>query len=113
MRTHTFFNSVDASINQTSDVFRPDCGQDFRFLLQVTKSGTDGNPKLFIEESIDGTVWTCLTDTDELDDSFLLDQSPIGIKDSYFMGDFMRLRIEPNGNTTGTVTAKMGYKTKV
>jgi hypothetical protein len=42
----------------------------------------------------------------------LIDDTPFGIRDSYFMGTSMRLRIEPNDNTAGTITAKMKVKTK-
>ncbi len=113
MRTHVFFSDVNAATPQTSGVFEVDCGQDLRFLIQLTKSGTDGDPRLFIEESVDGVVWTSMLNPVTCDSFFELNSSPIGIKDSYFMGFFMRLRLESNNNTTGTVSAKMGYKTKV
>ena len=115
MRTFTFFNAIDASSSQTSAVFTVPCGQDMRFLLEIVKAGTDGDPKLYVEQRIDSSgVWLPLDDEDTLEDGFfLLDFSPMSIKDSYFMGEEMRLRLEPNDNTTGTVSIRMGYKTKV
>lgn len=115
MRTHTFFDDVDATVSQTSAAFEVPCGQDMRFLLEITKAGTDGDPKLFIEQRIDEAgVWLTIDDEDTLEDGFfLLDASPLSVKDSYFMGAWMRLRLDPNGNTTGTVKVRMGYKTKV
>ena len=112
MRTFTFFSAIAASASQTSPEFDVDCGKDMRWLLQVTKAGTDGDPKLTIEETIDGTTWTPIENPETFDTYFLLDTSPVGIKDSYFMGRKMRLKLEPNGTTTGTVSASMSVKTK-
>ena len=112
MRTLIFFDEVSASASHISNVFEIPCGQDIRFLIQATKTNTNGNPRLIIEESIDNTIWTALEDTETWQPyTELIDVT--GIKDSYFMGAFMRVRLEPNGTTTGTITAKMGYKSKV
>ena len=109
MKPIVFIDDVDASANQTSSTFVVDCGQDMRFLIVIEKIGTDGSPKLFIEEDVDG-VFVPLMDYDceEIRDHFIIDDTPFGIRDSYFMG----LRIEPNDNTAGTITAKMKVKTK-
>jgi hypothetical protein len=113
MRTKLLFNNVDASSSQTSEVIIPDCGQDMRWLLQITTSGTDGTPHIYVEESIDGTIWTPMDDTATWAHYFAIDESPYPIKDSYFMGYQLRIRLEPNDNTTGTLSALIGYKTKV
>lgn len=109
----TFFDNVDATVNQTSSVFTVDCGQDMRFLIQFVKTSTNGDPRVYVEESVDGIVWTSMLNPTSCVSYFDIYQTPQGIKDNYFMGFHMRLRLEPNGNTTGTISAKMGYKTKV
>lgn len=114
MRTEILLDNKDASVNQTSNSFKIDCGQDMRWEVVVTKSGTDGNPHLIIEESIDNSIWIPLMDYDStgINNFFLVDDTPYAVRDSYFMGSHIRVRIEPNDNTTGTITAKLGIKTK-
>jgi hypothetical protein len=113
MKPVVFFENIDASTPQTSTPFVIDCGQDMRWLLVIEKNATDGNPKLFIEEDVDGVFVPIMNyDCDDILDHFLIDDSPFGVRDSYFMGTSMRIRIEPNDNTTGTITAKMKVKTK-
>ena len=113
MRTQVIFDNVDASVGATVDIVMFDAKnpQDLRFLIQVTKTGTDGSPRIIVEESIEGTVWTALENT-ETWDNYTDITDILGIKDNYFMGKFMRVRLEPNGTTTGTVWAIIGYKTK-
>ena len=114
MRKFNFFNLVDVSTDPTSPAFEVGCGQDMRFLIQFVLTSITGPVNVFIEESIDGVVWTSMLNPSNCEYYFELNQSesPIGIKDNYFMGLFMRLRIESNG-ATGTLSANMGYKTKV
>jgi hypothetical protein len=114
MRTQLIFNNVNANTAASVDIVLP-CEknpQDLRFLLQATKTLTDGNPRIIIEESIEGTVWTQLEDTETWNPYTEITET-IGIKDNYFMGKYMRVRLDPNGTTTGTVWAIIGYKTKV
>ena len=111
--SYDFFTNVDATTNQTSPVFTVDCGQDMRFLIQTVKTGTDGNPRIFVEQSVDTLVWTGMENPKNCELYFDIVLNPDSIVDNYFMGFYMRLRLEPNGNTTGTFTAKMGFKTKV
>jgi len=115
MRTYLVFNNVDASISQSVEIpiNTPDekNPQDLRFLLQASKSGTDGNPRVILEESIDRTIWTALEDTETWENYTDL-VGVLGIKDNYFMGKYLRIRLEPNGTTTGTVYSIFGYKTK-
>lgn len=110
MRTKVLFNNTNAFENQTSEVLDFD-EQDARFIIQATKTGADGNPRLIVEESIDQTIWTALENT-ETWNNYTDVNDTIAIKDNYFMAKFFRLRLEPNGTTTGTVFAKIGYKTK-
>ena len=112
--TKLFFDNVDAGSAQTSDEFSVPCGQDMRWFIQVDSTGLDGTPQLFLEISTDGTVWNKKFDPITCFNYWDLDNTDVvGIEDSYFVADRMRLRLEPNGNTTGTVWAKMNYKTKV
>lgn len=112
--TFDFYTNTDVSTDPVSLVFTVPCSQDMRFLIQNVLTGVTGTPKLFIEESVDQVVWTSMVNPVNCESYFELNQinSPIGIKDNYFMGFYMRLRIENNG-ATGTMSSKMGYKTKV
>lgn len=112
MRVEILLNNADASAQIISTAYEVDCGQDMRYLIQVTKNGTDGDPQLYLEESLDSTVWTPIPNYEEALQFFLLDDDEVALRDSYFMGKFIRLRIEPNGTTAGTITAKIGVKTK-
>jgi hypothetical protein len=118
MRTQIVFDNVDASSATTVSIpfTSPleklnENTQDVRFLLQCSKSGTDGNPRIIIEESIDNNIWTALEDTETWNPYTEL-EDVLGIKDNYFMAKYMRIRLEPNGTTTGTVYGIIGYKTK-
>lgn len=114
MRTETLYDNQDATISSTSLVYEVDCGQDMRWLLQIELDGTDGTPHIFIEESADNVLWTPIPDyaCDGVFDYFRIDDSPYAVRDSYFMGKSIRLRVEPNDNTTGTLNAKLVVKTK-
>lgn len=111
MRTEVLLNAVDASANQTSNTINFE--QRAEWLLQLSKSGTDGTPNLIIEFTIDNAagVWTPLQNPETLLYVFPLDDSPLAVRDDRLQGKFFRIRIEPNDNTTGTVTADLGYKT--
>lgn len=113
MRTEVLLNNVDASTQQIG-AYEVDCGQDMRWLLMIKKSGTDGTPRAYIEESTNNTDWVAL-DNFEIDN--VLDYFPLvdpitHIRDSFFMGKSIRIRVEPNDNTTGTIYAELVVKTK-
>ena len=112
MRVVILLNNIDASLQITSVNYEPDCGQDMRYLIQITKTGADGNPQLYLEESLDDATWTTIPNYEDATEFFLLDNEETALRDSYFMGKYIRLRIEPNGTTTGAITAKIGVKTK-
>ncbi len=111
MRTEVLLNNVDASVTQQAD-YVVDCGQDMRWLLIVEKTATDGNPQMYLEEDVDGVFVPIPDLLDGNKNFFLLNDSPFGVEDSYFMGKTFRIRTEPNGTTTGTLTAKLIVKTK-
>ena len=114
MRTENLLNNVDASTQQIGS-YTIDCGQDMRWLLMVKSTGLDGVPQLFLEESTNNIDWIAL-DNNDCDEGvinyFPLDDQLIHIRDSYFMGKSFRVRVEPNGNTTGTIYADLVVKTK-
>lgn len=110
MRTQVLIPNVSAATSYTSAVLDFE-GLDARFLIQALKTGANGSPRLIVEESIDQTVWSPMEDTNTWNDYFEL-TSQLAIKDNFFMGKYFRLRMEPNGTTTGTVWAKIAYKTR-
>ena len=111
MRTEILLNNVDASVQQIG-AYQIDCGQDMRWLLMVKSESLDGTPKMFIEESSNNTDWVGIANYADKLNHWLIDDPLIHIRDSYFMGKSIRVRIEPNGNTTGTVYAELVVKTK-
>jgi len=113
MRTEVLINNLDASVQQIG-TYQVDCGQDMRWLLMVKKSGTDGTPRAYIEESSNNVDWVAL-ENNSINDKlqyFPLDDVITHIRDSYFMGKSFRIRVEPNNNTTGTIYAELIVKTK-
>jgi hypothetical protein len=111
MRTELLLDDVDASVQQIG-AYQIDCGQDMRWLLMIKSTGLDGTPQLFLEESTNGSDWVTIANYADSLNHWLIDDPLIHIRDSYFMGKSIRVRIEPNGNTTGTVYAEIVVKTK-
>lgn len=109
MRTIELLSGVDASVNQTSSAV--DFQQRSEWHLQIVKSGTNGNPNLFIEFSLDNSVWTPVLNPENLLFVFPINDSPYAVRDTVLQGQFFRIRLEPNGTTTGTITANFGFKT--
>lgn len=110
MRTETLFSAVDASVTQISSAFEPDCGQDMRWSICITSTGLDGTPQAYVEVSCDGVDWCALVNPVDNTNVFAVDDDLI-IRDEYLPEKQIRLRIEPNDNTTGTINAIMVYKT--
>jgi hypothetical protein len=114
MRTEILLNNVDASTQQIG-AYQIDCGQDMRWLLMIKSTGLDGIPQLFLEESSNNIDWIAIDNNDCSEgviNYFPLDDPLIHIRDSFFMGKSIRVRVEPNGNTTGTIYAELVVKTK-
>ena len=113
MRTEILFNDIDASADATSAVLDVPCAQDMRFIIQVFKTGVDANPIIEVWEGLSKTgTWTPMQDNVTWEDEFIIDRDSFPIKDSYFMGDQLRLEYKANGVTTGTIKVVIGYKTK-
>jgi hypothetical protein len=115
MRSYIIFEELDASVEQVSQEFNIDCGQDMRWLAQFKITGSNGEPKICIEESINhrGTkIWTVIPNYGDDEGLFPMDKEVIGIRDSYFMGRLIRFTYLPGNNTSGTIYAQLGEKTK-
>lgn len=114
MRTELLLDNVDAGSTQIG-AYQIDCGQDMRWLMTIKSSGLDGTPRIYVEESNNNTDWVPLDNNDCAEgvlDYFPMDDPLIMIRDSYFMGKSIRIRVEPNDNTTGTIYANLVVKTK-
>jgi hypothetical protein len=113
MRTEFLLTDADASITQIGE-YEIECGQDMRWMMAINSSGLDGIPQIYVEESADNINWMPLNNNDcnGILDYFPMDDDLISIRDSYFMGKSIRIRVEPNGNTSGLITAKLVVKTK-
>jgi len=111
MRTEVLLNNVDASTQQIGS-YQIDCGQDMRWLLMVKATGLDGTPKIYVEETTNNIDWLPLENFKDCLDYFPLDSELVHIRDSYFMGKSIRVRIEPEDNTTGTIYSELVVKTK-
>lgn len=116
MRNFTFLDGVDASVQQISTELNQD--QRVQWKITITNSGLDGTPQLFIEEGFTGgncitppSEWFVVCNPFETFNYFPIDDSPITIEKKDFKGNWMRVRVEANDNTTGTITVKVGYKT--
>lgn len=111
MRTEVLLNNVAANTQQIGS-YQVESGKDMRWLLLVTSSGLNGTPQLFLEESSDNTNWIALENYKDGLNYFPVDDPLIHIRDSYFMGKSFRVRVEANGNTTGTIYAELVVKSK-
>ena len=112
MRTIVLLDNVSAAGPATSESVNFE--QRAEWMLQITSTGLDGTPRLIIEWSIDNTqvVWSPIENVDVAGTYFFpIDDDEISIIDDRCMGKFYRVRLEANGNTTGTVKADLGYKT--
>ena len=117
MRNVTFLNNVTAAISHVSVAINLD--QRTEWKLRIDSSGLDGTPQLFIEEGFTGGK--CITPPSEwfvicnpCNDTgvyFPIDDDIITIEKNSIKGNWMRVRVEANDNTTGNITVKLGYKT--
>tara|TARA_R110000822_G_scaffold142148_4_gene280141 strand:- start:2603 stop:2962 length:360 start_codon:yes stop_codon:yes gene_type:complete len=117
MRSTTLLTNVDASVQQISADLNFD--QRAAWKVYITSSGLDGTPQLFIEDNTSPGIntaptgdWTIVCNPcDTVTDSFPIDDTVITIEKNDFKSNWFRVRIEPNGNTTGTINVTLSYKT--
>ena len=115
MRYYVIFENLDATVQQVSAEFNIDCGQDMRWLAQFELTGGDGEPSICVEESINHLgvkIWTTIPNYGDDEGLFPMDKAVIAIRDSYFMGRIIRFTYLPENNTSGTIYAQLGEKTK-
>lgn len=118
MRTKLFFDNVDAAIIQTSEALQID--QRVQWELILEKTGTDGDPIIYLEQAFNGggclpepTDWFKIANKCNETGAFLIDDSPFSIEKNSLKGNWIRISLDPNGNTTGTIKALFSYKTFV
>lgn len=115
MRTITLFDNVDASIQQISDATNLE--RHTEWVLRINSSTLDAIPNLFIEEGFNGgkclpepTEWSVVPFKCDGTGTFEITESEVNIRSKQFLANWFRVRVEPNGNTTGTMTIKLSYK---
>ena len=116
MRTVTLLDNADASVQQISDFINFDQRSEWK--LFIKSSSLDGEPQLFIESN--NTKSACVEPTGDwtvfcnplnlVDGSFPINDDIITIEKKDFKSNWFRLRLEPNGNTTGNITIQLVYK---
>ena len=99
-------DEVDASVSQCSEA-QPLCFN-YDWFLHVIKTGADGNPFMKIQVSND-LNWEWVDYTCSATD-IELTQTAQGYKDDSFTPNYFRICLEPNGTTTGTVSARINLK---
>jgi len=115
MRNTILLDNISADAQQVSGGVNFDKRVEWK--LNIVSSGLDGTPKIFIEESYTGskctppTTWTVYKAACSTDGSFDVDDNSISIEKNDFKLNWFRIRFEPNGNTTGNITATLHYKT--
>ena len=116
MRNVTLLDNVDASTQQISTHVNLD--QRVEWKLFITSSGLDGEPQLFIEDN--NTSSKCTEPTGDWNivcnpfadfEYFPINDDIVTIEKKDFKSNWMRIRVENNGNTTGNITVKLSYKT--
>lgn len=115
MRNVTLFDNLSASIQQISTPINLEKRTDWELIIE--SSNLDAIPKLFIERGYNPgkcnplpTEYYVLENKCNSDGSFLIDESEIQIIKNGFTANWFRIRVEPESNTTGNITAKLHYK---
>ena len=115
MRNILLLDGVDASIQQISSNVNLD--RRTEWILLIDSIDLDGTPQLFIEQgftkgecSPNPTKWYVVANKCDSTGEILIDDSEIQVESNYFKGNWFRVRVEANGNTTGTITVQLSYK---
>ena len=116
MRNVELFTNADASTQLISEPVNLD--QRAQWKLYVYSTGLDGTPQLFIEDNTSGSkcitptgTWTEICNPFEDYNYFELSDTTVTIEKKDFKANWFRIRIEPSGNTTGTIDVRLSYKT--
>lgn len=114
MRTQLLFDDIDATLTATSSVIDFNKEQRGEWLLSCRASGINKKPRIIIEYSIDnaGVRFDQIIDPDTGDAFFEFDSNgELAVRDTAFQGSRFRIRLDPNGETAGTILADFGFKT--
>ena len=82
--------------------------QDYGFALQCNVAGADADPLITIECSNDSVVWF---DLDGLSTDVPVVAAGIMLEKNIFLQQYIRVKVEANGATTGTITAQLFLRT--
>lgn len=115
MRNLTLLDNVNSGIQQISSA--KNLERHTEWVLRVSSVGLDGIPNLFIEEGFNGgkclpepTDFSVLPFKCDGTGTFEITESEIKIRSKQFLANWFRIRVEPNGNTSGTMTVILSYK---
>lgn len=99
---------LDAGAIFTSDM--QELSRSYELSFQFVKAGTDGNPILTVEVSLDGVNFSNpYIDIDGITPiTFELVNTSTIAFDSIIPFKYVRIVNDPNGTTTGTISAKIG-----
>jgi len=108
-----FANNHDASLDEVFES-RSQC-LNYGWFLEIKKTGTDGNPKVLIEQSQNGVDYVPYIDkdicSDVIEDGFvLINEDVFAITDEFFHGNYYRVSYFANGTTTGTIDIALNDK---
>jgi len=116
MRTVKLLNNVSAGAQHISAAVNLD--QRTWWKLRIDASGLNGTPRLYVEEAYTGgkviphdNDWTVICNPFISDCFFNIDDTEITIEKTDIKGNWFRVRMEANDNTTGTVSILLAYKT--
>lgn len=115
MEIRELFTNQDASVAATSDIVSMQKRTNWDLVIDTT--GLDGTPEVIIEVGYnlgkchpDPTEWYAIENPEDCTFVFPITTTPTVIKKKEQTANWLRVRIEPNGNTTGNITALLAYK---
>lgn len=115
MRNFQLLAGADASIQQISKELNLEKRTDWELIIE--SENLDGTPQLYIERGYNAgksnplpSEWFILANNCENTGFFPVDDSEIQILNYGFTANWFRVRVEPNDNTTGTITVTIHYK---
>ncbi len=98
--------NIDATASFTSEAVQRSRSYDWSLILIPT--GLDADYKITLEVSDDGVNYAAY----KLDGQLIDHTKSCPIFDSILIGDFFRFKYDPNGNSTGTISATFNIKYK-
>ena len=115
MTIEEVFNNVDASTPITSTPINMEKRTNWDLVIDT--DSVDGEPRIILEVGYNlgechglPTDWFAVENTKDCTFVFDIDTTPTIIKKKEQTANWFRVRLEPNGNTAGTLNALLGYK---